>query len=266
MDRTCENTVTGRKLALTEKGGLKVFRDGQWHEPDLNSIFDGEPVPCTVGDIIYARDDFYAAGTAADGRATLHSSLTGELWTPVNITEQHFWEGGIMPKGGAVRLFFEPCMSQILMVCTSGDVAIVPECTKCVKILHLTERTVADAEYEDHLMTLSFADGGTESFSLITADRIRVSLSYVKNACAKGGELIDVRPQHLRMQEGPIPCTAAVAPEELDEYLQDKDPDTKLFFMCSYGTVADQAAWHSYYLGFRNARSVGGWHKGMHID
>ncbi|MCR5141244.1 MAG: hypothetical protein K6C68_01750 [Ruminococcus sp.] len=84
MDRTCENTVTGRKRALTEKGGLKVFRDGQWHEPDLNSIFDGEPVPCTVGDIIYARDDFYAAGTAADGRATLHSSLTGELWTPVN--------------------------------------------------------------------------------------------------------------------------------------------------------------------------------------
>ena len=93
-----------------------------------------------------------------------------------------------------------------------------------------------------------------------------MSLGFVKEALAKGGELIDVRPQHRRLQEGPIPCTAAVDPEELDDYLKDKAPDTRLFFICSFGTVADQATWHTYRLGFHNARSVGGWHKGMHID
>jgi rhodanese-related sulfurtransferase len=185
----------------------------------------------------------------------------------VNLTEQHYWEEkGRLPMGGAVKLFFEPCMDRILLVSVGGDVAILPECPKCVKILHLTDRTVTDAAYEDHRMTFTYNDGETETFSMSTADRIRVSLSFVKEALAAGGELIDVRPQHRRLAEGPIPCTAAVDPEELDDYLKNKDPDTRLFFICSFGTVADQATWHAYRLGFHNARSVGGWHRGMHID
>ena len=267
MNRISENPVTGRKLTLAEDGDLCVYKDMQWQRLGFNERFAGKYPSCTFQDILYARDDFYAAGTADDGQAVLYSSLTGELWTPVNLTEQHYWEEkGRLPKGGAVKLFFEPCMDQILLVSAGGDVAILPECPKCVKILHLTDRTVTDAAYEDHRMTFTYESGETETFSLATADRIRVSLCFVKEALAKGGELIDVRPQHRRLQEGPIPCTAAVDPEELDDYLKNKDPDTRLFFICSFGTVADQATWHAYRLGFRNARSVGGWHRGMHID
>ena len=267
MCRICENPVTGLRLALAGDGDLCVYKEKQWQALGFNERFAGEFPPCTFQDTLYARDVFYAAGTTDDGQAVLYFSLTGELWTPVNLTEQHYWEEkGRLPKGGAVKLFFEPCMDQILLVSAGGDVAILPECPKCVKILHLTDRTVTDAAYEDHRMTFTYESGETETFSLATADRIRVSLSFVKEALAKGGELIDVRPQHRRLAEGPIPCTAAVDPEELDDYLQNKDPDTRLFFICSFGTVADQATWHAYRLGFHNARSVGGWHKGMHID
>jgi len=266
MNRICENLATGRKLALADDGDLCVYKDAQWQRLGFNERFAGEFPPCAFQDILYARDDFYAAGTTADGQAVVYSSLTGELWTPVNLMEQHFWADGRPPRGGAVRLFFEPCMEQILLACSGGDVVLIPECPKCVKILHLTDRPVIDAAYGDHRMTLTYADGETEPFLLATADWIRVSLSYAKNACTEGGELIDVRPQHRRLSEGPIPCTAAVDPEELDDYLKDKAPDTRLFFICSFGTVADQATWHAYYLGFRNARSVGGWHKGLHID
>ena len=266
MNRICENLAKGRKLALADDGDLCVFKDEQWRRLGFNERFAGEFPPCAFQDVLYARDDFYAAGTAAGGHAVLYSSLTGELWTPVNLKEQHFWADGQPPRGGAVRLFFEPCMDQILLVCSGGDVVLIPECPKCVKILRLTDRPVIDAAYGDHRIAMTYVDGETESFLLATADWIRVSLSYAKNACAEGGELIDIRPQQRRLLEGPIPCTAAVDPEDLDDYLQNKDPETRLFFICSFGTVADQATWHAYYLGFRNARSVGGWHKGLHID
>ncbi|MBQ8110318.1 MAG: hypothetical protein IJ124_09200, partial [Clostridia bacterium] len=110
MNRISENPVTGRKLALAENGDLCVNKNEQWQALGFNEHFAGEFAPCTFQDILYARDDFYAAGTTDDGQAVLYSSLTGELWTPVNLTEQHYWEEkGRLPKGGAVKLFFEPC-------------------------------------------------------------------------------------------------------------------------------------------------------------
>ena len=267
MDRICENPVTGRKLALAEDGDLCIYEDTMWKRLGFNERFANEFPHCTFQDILYANDDFYAAGTTDEAQAVLYSSFTGEHWYSVNLTEQHYWEEkGLLPNGGAVRIFFEPCMNQILLVCSGGDVVLVPECLKCVKILHLTDRKVIDADYENHRMTLTYTGGEMESFSLASADRIRVSLSYVKKALSMGGELIDVRPRDRRLLEGPIPCTAAVDPEELDDYLQNKDKDTRLFFICSFGTVADQATWHAYYMGFKNARSVGGWHKGTHAD
>ena len=96
-----------------------------------------------------------------------------------------------------------------------------------------------------------------------TEDVIRVSLTYAKQT---GGELIDVRPDKIREQEGPIPCTVSMDPEDLDDYLKTKAPDTRMYFICSFGTVADQAAWHAYRAGFMNARSLGGHHAGLHID
>ena len=178
MNRISENPVTGRKLTLAENGDLCVYKDAQWQRLGFNERFAGEFPSCTFQDILYARDDFYAAGTADDGQAVLYSSLNGELWTPVNLTEQHYWEEkGRLPKGGAVKLFFEPCMDQILLVSAGGDVAILPECPKCVKILHLTDRRVTDAAYEDHRMTFTYDDGETETFSLATAHEIIVQIN-----------------------------------------------------------------------------------------
>ena len=266
MKRICENPEQMRKLGLGEDGDLHFFRDGEWHKLRFNERFAGDYPACMFQDILYARDDFYAAATTDDGKAVVYSSLTGELWTPVNVMEQHFWSEGKLPAGGAVRLFFEPCMNQILLVCTGGDVVILPECPKCVKILHLTDKTVTGADYKDHCMELTYESGEAESFSLAAADRIRVSMSYAKKACEEGGELIDIRPEEVRLREGPIYCTAAIDPEDLDDYLKTKAHDTGLYFICSFGTIADQAAWHAYYDGFRNARSIGGFYEGLHIE
>lgn len=267
MNRISENPVTGRKLTLAEDGDLCVYKDVQWQRLGFNERFAGEFPPCTFQDILYARDDFYAAGTADDGQAVLYSSLTGELWTPVNLTEQHYWEEkGRLPKGGAVKLFFEPCMDQLLLVSAGGDVVILPECPKCVKILHVTDQRVVDAAYADHCLTLTEEGGQTEEISLATADRIRVSVSYAKQACAEGGELIDLRPEEARRKEGRLRGAVTVDPEDLDDYLENKDKGTRLFLICRFGTVADQATWHAYRLGFRNARSIGGVHPGLHID
>ena len=266
MSRICENLVTGLRLALAGDGDLYVYKEKQWQALGFNERFAGEFPPCTFQDTLYARDVFYAAGTTDDGQAVLYFSLTGELWTPVNLREQHFWSDGQLPKGGAVRLFFEPCMSQILLVCSGGDVVILPECPKCVKILHVTDQRVVDAAYADHCLTLTEEGGQTEEISLATADRIRVSVSYAKQACAEGGELIDLRPEEARRKEGRLRGAVTVDPEDLDDYLENKDKGTRLFFICRFGTVADQATWHAYRLGFRNARSIGGVHLGLHID
>ena len=66
-----------------------------------------------------------------DGFGGYYSSLMEELWASVNLTEQHYWAESQQAKGGAVRLFFEPCMQQILLVCAGGDAALLPECPKC---------------------------------------------------------------------------------------------------------------------------------------
>ena len=52
------------------------------------------------------------------------------------------------------------------------------------------------ARKTDKPTEMKYGDGSLfhETFSLATADRIRVSLGFVKEALAKGGELIDVRP------------------------------------------------------------------------
>lgn len=127
MSRICENLVTGRRLALAGDGDLCVYKDTQWQRLDLNERFAVEFPPCTFQDILYARDDFYAAGTTADGQAVLHSSLTGELWTPVNLKEPHFWAEGRLPKGSAVGLNDLACLPSGLSqrpVCrglTQGD-------------------------------------------------------------------------------------------------------------------------------------------------
>ena len=89
MNRISENPVTGRKLTLAEDGDLCVFKGGQWQRLGFSERFAGEFPPCAFQDILNALDDFYAAGTAADGQAVLYSSLTGELWTPVNLMKQH---------------------------------------------------------------------------------------------------------------------------------------------------------------------------------
>ena len=90
MYRICENPAEGRKLTLAEDGDLCVYKDAQWQRLGFNERFAGEFPSCTFQDILYARDDFYAAGTADDGQVVLYSSLNGELWTPVNLTEQHY--------------------------------------------------------------------------------------------------------------------------------------------------------------------------------
>lgn len=266
IKKICENPEQGLKLCLTEEGDLCVLKEEGWRNVAFAEVYRGKYPPCVFQDILYAREDFYAAATTEDGLAAVYSSATGELWSPVNLKEMHYWADGRPPRGGAVRLFLEPCMNQILLVCSGGDVVILPECPKCVKIMHVTDRTVTDADYRDHHMTLTDENGETERVSVATKDAIRVSLSYAKKACEEGGELIDIRPDDVRAEEGPIPCTAAMDPEALDDYLQTKDKDARLYFMCSYGTVSDQAAWHAYFEGFTNARSVGGFHEGLHID
>lgn len=266
MKKECENPQQQCKLGIAENGDLSVFRDGKWQKIAFNERYAGKYPPCEFQDILYARDDFYAAATASDGTAAVYSSLNGEHWAPVNLREQHVWSNGQLPKGGALRLFFEPRMSQILLVCSGGDVAILPECPKCVKIMHVTDRTVLDAAYADHRLILTEEGGLTEEISLVTADRIRVSVSYAKQACAEGGELIDLRPEEARRIEGSLRGAVVIDPEDLDDYLENKAKETRLFFICRFGTVSDQAAWHAYRMGFQNARSIGGIHQGFHVD
>ncbi len=265
MKTICEKPELERKLGIAEDGDLCVFRNGEWIKVGFNDRYAGEYPSCLFQDILYARDDFYAAATTADGGAAVYSSCTGENWAPVNLVEKHYWAESTPPQGGAVKMFFEPCMNQILLVCSGGDVVSIPDCPKCVKVMHVADRTVVDASYEDRRMTLTYEDGQKETVALQTADRIRVSMSYAIQACKEGGELIDIRPNDLRRQDGPVPCTAAIDPEDLDDYLQTKDPHARLTFMCTFGTVADQAAWHAYYAGFPNARSVGGYLRGFHV-
>lgn len=262
MKKICENPAQGVSLGISEDGGLRVLREGAWRE------IEGKPLPpCVFNDILYARDDFYVAATTDEGAAAVWATLKGEVFTPVNLLEQHFWADGKPPRGGAVRLFFEPVMSQLLLVTSGGDVAIIPECAKCVRLLRLTDRTVTGAEYADHRLTLICADGETETHSLAADDQIRVSVRHAIDRCKAGnGEIIDIRPNAVREKEGRIPCTVALDPEELDDWLTTIDKDRELYFICSFGTQADQAAWHAYYNGYPRARSIGGLRAGLHID
>ena len=61
MYRICENPAEGRKLTLAEDGDLCVYKDAQWQRLGFNERFAGEFPSCTFQDILYARDDFYAA-------------------------------------------------------------------------------------------------------------------------------------------------------------------------------------------------------------
>ena len=190
-------------------------------------------------------------------------ALDGDDWSPLDLREQRPWSDGKPPRGGAVKLFPEENLRRVLLVCSGGDVVLLPECPKCVKILRVTDKTVVDADYSGQSLTLAYGDGQRETVPVPTAGALRVSLSYAKQM---GGELIDIRPEKMRQQEGPIPCTASMEPEDLDDYLETRAPDTRMYFICSFGVIADQAAGHAYRMGFQNARSVGGIHPGLHID
>ena len=263
MEKLCENPESGRKLGLTEDGGLCVFRDGTWAAFPFNDVYAGEYPPCVFRDVLYAREVFYAAATTIDGTAAVYASLDGDDWSPLDLREQRPWSDGKPPRGGAVKLFPEENLRRVLLVCSGGDVVLLPECPKCVKILRVTDKTVVDADYSGQSLTLAYGDGQRETVPVPTAGALRVSLSYAKQM---GGELIDIRPEKMRQQEGPIPCTVSMEPEDLDDYLETRAPDTRMYFICSFGVIADQAAGHAYRMGFQNARSVGGIHPGLHID
>ena len=68
---------------------------------------------------------------------------------------------------------------------------MIPNCPKCVRILHVTDRKVADAAYADRRLTVTYADGGV---------------------------LIDIRPDHRKVAAEPIPGALPIEPGKLDDY------------------------------------------------
>ena len=277
------------KTDLVLEDGILYRNDGSGCRTvfDFNSEYQDYYKPCLFTALSSEGGQFLLAGVDEEGQPHLFLSLMGSVWEERPLLSQNPLTMYRALHGEIFRILYEEENNQYYLICRNGEMAVMPDCPKCMRIFPSAGGPSSDGdkapgvtpELEDAVLTpdsailLTWKNGGQQRLPLESLRQFRVSVSFAARLLQQGAQLIDVREQSNHENEqtsGPVSSlykTAVSIPlSELDEYLKTQNSGICMIFLCRTGRLADEAAEYARAHGFHKAFSIGGTEGWAHVE
>lgn len=250
-------------LGVDESGQVYRNQNGNWEVYAFNSIHKDYYPQCRFTYVQWTGELFYLAGMDNEGVPHLFTSLMGGVWEERNLTMRLPGSPEVKPESEICCILYEEGERQVFALCRSGQLIVLPDCPKCVKIRRLSG-LVEDAILEEGTLVIRFVGGAEERIPVWQAAQRRVSHSFAREQMLHGGVLVDLRdPQEI--QQSPIPETVSVPWEDVDLWLERQEKHRPIIFLCRSGIRADQATAYARRQGFTRAYSLGATLEGIQM-
>lgn len=253
------------QLARSIEGRLFIRRESDWELYDFNKAYQGYYPACTFTALARAGGMFHLAGVDEHSCIHVFVSLLGGVWEEKNLVAQQPMMGPIRVKGEVLRILYDDDSNQTFLLCRNGQLATLPDCPKCVRIMQLQNSPVKDGRVENDTILVEFADGSTQKVLIYDAVQYRVSLDYAYQCLQEDAVVIDLRSQGKYTGEY-IHGSINIPFDQLGEFLPKLDPQKPIIFLCRIGIKADEAVLYARRCGFSRAYSLGGTNIFSHIE
>ncbi len=247
--------TTDLQVRLQKDGKLMVIRNNGACIFDFNQNYEGYYPSCRWtaagrGEILYL------AGTDDNEVPHLFSSAGGETWTEQNIRTR-IGLPDPMEYGDIIQILWEGKNRQLFLVTKNGYLVTLPDCSKCVRARHVSDRRLIDAKIEGEVIFLIGEGGEQIRIPVGSASQYRCSWSFAMPFLKEGGLLFDLR-DAVERQLLPVPVAIRMEIGDLEGLLGGMTKGRPLFFFCGHGYLADQAVRDARQAGFVHAYSLGG--------
>ncbi len=263
-NRKFSENAMKKTIQITEQNQILLSNNGAEEQLDFNTLYKGYYPDCVWTKAVVCDDTFFLAGTDTSGIPFLFSSLSGKVWTEVNIRTRL---PVITPKeyGEIKEILYDDGTRQMYLVTENGILVTLPDCPKCVRARKVMDTKAVGAKITDGKICIDSEDGSHKEIPVDIAAEYRCAQSFAKEVLKTGGFVIDLRSEDeqkttMSAIRGLFPIEKVFPfPAENIEMLFEKLPkDTPLFFLCEYGYKADEAARLGRRSGFSQAYSLGG--------
>lgn len=246
-----------KRLCRDAQGRLYRMNGMDWEEYPFNSIYEGYFPACRFTALGYLEQRYYAAGTDEGGNARVFESDGGEVWIERPLVEIDPMGGRTALPGDVIKLLYMDKPFHLILLSDAGEMAIVPDCPKCVKILPL-EGHPTDGCMEDGWIHIRWSSGVWGKLPLSAAQQVRVSWELAQRWLLHDqAQVVDLCPQ-TALQTEFFDHRIQMEMQEIPEWLEGISTERCILFLCQYGTQADQCAKMARRMGFVRAYSLGG--------
>jgi hypothetical protein len=136
------------ELKLTPAGGL-IRKNGDFWEPyDFNKQYAGYYQSCIYTAVAYVNGMYYLAGVDESNKPHLFCSLSGDSWERVSIIMNLPRHECIQLNSKIISIEFDNTREELRLVCDNGQLAILRDCPKCVRIYNSYNSSGKETEKE----------------------------------------------------------------------------------------------------------------------
>ncbi len=265
------------KLELSEDGDLYRITEGARSAYDFNEEYRGYYAPCRFTALCDAGGQILLAGLDDAGWPHLFLSLMGTAFEERPLVAASPVSPPKRLRGEIFRILYEEKENQYYLVCRNGEIAVMPDCPKCLRIISAGAAAFTEAElvtkqltgWQEAFLILTEEGGQTREIPLTSLRQYRVSWSFAEKLVQNGALLVDVR------EAGAEAGTEAsdrlgrrerVPLADLAGWLCEQPRQQVLIFLCRTGHLADEAAESARARGYYRAFSAGGTEDWAHVE
>ena len=129
--------------------------------------------------ILRWRDVYYLAGVTPAGYPCMFTSLLGMVWEKANLS-MLYPIADTPEKGRVLQLLPDEKQSLLHLVCSSGQIITLSDCSKCTRILRVSDVEIREVLVMNRSIRLMQADGQERRISLDALESMRMSWSYAE--------------------------------------------------------------------------------------
>jgi rhodanese-related sulfurtransferase len=244
------------RIGITNSGTLYKYENTKWVRFDFNTLYRGYYENCKFSAIAYYGDAYYIAGYDHNGNAHLFCSFEGNVWEEKGLHMTSFRYGEERAGGIVLSILYNAHMDQVVLICDSGQIVILPDCPKCVRIIRLKAAARYARECHNRI-EITLENGEVQVFRFDQVSHYRASPSFLREIRDDRTVVVDLRAKE-ELAEGASDNSIHIPEDKVYDWLQEQDHDLKIFFVCRWGIRADWMAQYARKQGFRYAYSLGG--------
>ena len=258
LKSVCSDQENQISLAVDNQGKLWK-KKVHWEPINFNQLYSNYYSPSYFSEVIHCGRGFIAAGINQEGENVVYRSLLGDVWTPVNLEAQSLTGIAIKAKGVINKMLWDDSNHQLYLLHASGEITVLPDCPKCVKVQKIANVSLEDAEIQGDILNIKLADGRRYSVSKYEASQFRASMAYAKSLDNKKCYFIELDRccEVVPELEEFLDETLYVPINSIPQHLKDINQEAYIFFYCFHGFKADVAAKFARSNGWKHAYSLG---------